>query len=189
MDAHDVALAQISHLPLPLRPDDLDEFRLARLLLLLNVVHEHASAKPLDIERLGYYDFFAANPFLVFDNKSPEYKAMVLAGFESKNLSYQSSAQRFTNRRGRLQHDLSRLVAYNLAGAIVSHGRVTYAITASGQKFTSQLQALYALAYQRSARIVVKKLGALSDRRLEDDAKHWLRAESLMIDIFDVDGE
>src|SRR3546814_13768218 len=50
---------------LPLRPDDLLAFRLGRLLLLLDIVPGLPSPKPMDIERISLYDFFADNPFLV----------------------------------------------------------------------------------------------------------------------------
>jgi hypothetical protein len=89
-------------------------FRLARLALLLELAPQLPNHKPLDIERLGYYDFFAANPFLIVEVEDPLRRDLILAGFDSRNLSYQSSAQRFTSRRARLQHDLAMLVAPSL---------------------------------------------------------------------------
>jgi hypothetical protein len=50
----------------PTPPEDLDLFRLARLLLLMREVRGLKRARALDIERLAIYDFFAANPFLLF---------------------------------------------------------------------------------------------------------------------------
>lgn len=82
---------------LPLRPDDLLAFRLGRLVLLLDTVPGLPSAKPFDIERISFYDFFADNPFLIFGRDTPEHETLVIAGFDSRNLSYQSSAQRFSS--------------------------------------------------------------------------------------------
>ncbi len=171
---------------LPLRPDDLVHFRLGRLLVLLDVVQQQQNLKPLDIERLGYYDFFAASPFLIFGPESREYRNILLAGFEVKNLSYQSSAQRFTNRRARLQYDLALLISYGTVHAAVSQKRVTYDITQTGQGIVSSMQAMYAFAYRRSASITVSYLNKLGDGKLQEEAKHWLKAESLLIDVSDL---
>jgi hypothetical protein len=89
--AHDRRLVQ--------RPDDLLTFRIARLLLLLDVVARLELKKPLDIERLGFYDFFAANPFLAVGDDEAARREVALAGFSSYDLSYQSSGHRFVNRR------------------------------------------------------------------------------------------
>lgn len=178
------------HLPiipsLPVRPDDLLEFRLGRLLLLLDVARQQSGLKPLDIERLGYYDFFADNPFLVFDD-GDEQQDLLLEGFHKRNLSYQSSAQRFTNRRARLQHDLMMLIAHDLAYASTAQGKVEYGITDMGHEFTSSIRSLYARAYRRSARLIVSYLNRLSDTKLQENAKLWLRAEPFLIDIYDTE--
>ena len=55
---------------LPLRPDDLLAFRLGRLVLLLDTVPGLPSPKPMDVERISLYDFFADNPFLVFGRET-----------------------------------------------------------------------------------------------------------------------
>src|SRR5689334_7835200 len=83
------------------RPDDLLLFRVARLMLLLDVAATLNLRKPVDIERLGLYDFFAANPFLVVGEDDAARQEVSLAGFSSYDLSYQSSGHRYANRRAR----------------------------------------------------------------------------------------
>jgi hypothetical protein len=169
---------------LPVRPESLDLFRLGRLLVLLSTAAGAKAARPLDLERLGYYDFFAANPFLVFGGDD-ERRELVLAGFDSRNLSYQSSAQRFTNRRARLQYDLSLLVSYGLVRPEVVARRVAYGLTDDGGELAEHFESLYARSYRKSAKMVVARLNRLTDTRLREDAKRWLRAEALLIDLYD----
>jgi hypothetical protein len=59
---------------LPLRPDDLLAFRLGRLILLLETVPGLPSPRPMDVERISLYDFFADNPFLIFGRDTDEHK-------------------------------------------------------------------------------------------------------------------
>lgn len=169
----------------PLRPDDLLAFRLGRLMLLLDTVPGLPSPKPMDVERISFYDFFADNPFLIFGRDTPEHEALVLAGFDSRNLSYQSSAQRFSSRRERLQHDLATLVAYGLASAATEARRVAYSLTASGAEHAGSLRSLYAQAYRSSAALVGRALNHLSDRALQEQTRAWLRADELLIDLFE----
>jgi hypothetical protein len=170
---------------LPLRPDDLLAFRLGRLLLLLEIVPALPAQKPMDIERISFYDFFADNPFLIFGRNTPEHKELVLAGFDSRNLSYQSSAQRFSSRRERLQHDLAMLVAYGLASAGQEARRVVYSLTATGVDVALSLRSLYAVAYRSSATVVGRALNRLSDKALQEQTRRWLRADELLIDLFE----
>jgi hypothetical protein len=170
---------------LPARPEDFGFFRLGRLLLLLRAVDESKKARPVDIERLGFYDFFAANPFLVFESDSRVRRKLELAGFDSRSLSYQSSGHRFATRRGRMQHDLSRLVAYGLVGAGAVGGRLAFDLTDNGRERADSFTALYARAYRRSAELIVAKLNPLSDRRLHEKASEWLEARSFLIDLYD----
>lgn len=174
----------VDQLPARIAPETLDAFRLGQLLLLLDVAAE-LRATPVDIDRLGYYDFFAANPFLVISEDDPARVELELAGFEVRNLDYQSSSQRFSNRRARLQHDLAWLLARDLVDVAGSGGRVGYQLTGRGTELAVRFTALYALAYRESAAHVVRKLKALSDTRLRNNAKQWLRAESLLIDLYD----
>jgi hypothetical protein len=170
---------------LPLRPDDLLAFRLGRLILLLDTVPGLPSPKPMDVERISLYDFFADNPFLIFGRETDEHEALVLAGFDSRNLSYQSSAQRFSSRRERLQHDLATLLAYELAFATTEARRVVYSLSDSGRERAASLRSLYAQAYRSSAALVSRTLNKLSDRALQEQTRGWLRADELLIDLFE----
>ena len=170
---------------LPLRPDDLLAFRLGRLILLLDTVPGLPSPKPMDVERISLYDFFADNPFLIFGRDTAEHETLVLAGFDSRNLSYQSSAQRFSSRRERLQHDLATLIAYGLASATTEARRVVYSLTDSGGGRAASLGSLYAQAYRSSAALVIRALNKLSDRALQVQTRTWLRADELLIDLFE----
>lgn len=172
---------------LPLRPDYLETFRAAQLLLLLATVKELEVKKPVDLERLGFYDFFAANPFLVLGDDREARREVILAGFSSTDLSYQSSGHRYTNRRGRLQRDLTVLVGLGLVRAEVSANRVVFAITEKGQSLGKRFESLYARAYQESSRLIVRRLDKLSDKRLREDAKRWLNDERLLIDLYDIE--
>jgi hypothetical protein len=171
--------------PLPLRPDDLLAFRLGRLLVLLATLPDLPSPKPMDVERISLYDFFADNPFLIFARDSDQHRQLVLAGFDSRNLSYQSSAQRFSSRRERLQHDLAALLAYGLLIAEPQARRVGYQLTASGRARAGELRSLYAQAYRHSAGLVGRELNKLSDRALQQQTRQWLQADELLIDLFE----
>lgn len=172
---------------LPVRPENLSEFRLGQLVLLLSVAEQKASVHPLDVERIGYYDFFSANPFLVFDSDQEQRRELVLAGLDSKSLSYQSSAQRFSNRRARLQHDIALLVAYGLMHARVHAKSVSYKLTDEGREFACKFGSLYARAYRKSADLVVHHLSRFSDTKIRNEATRWLKAAAFMIDLFDIE--
>ena len=169
------------------RPDDLLMFRVARLMLLLDVAATLNLRKPVDIERLGLYDFFAANPFLVVANDEDARQEVSLAGFSSYDLSYQSSGHRYANRRARLRNDLAMLVGYGAATALVEGQRVVYRVTDRGHELASELSTLYAIAYRRSAELILSRLDRLSDKRLRTDATRWLNDERLLIDLYDQD--
>ncbi len=173
--------------PGSIRPDRLDEFRQGRLLLLLNVLS--LTSKPQhapDLERLSFYDFFAANPFLVpIDDRTGS--SMSIAGFDRSNLSYQSSGQRFANGRARLQFDLAVLAARGLISASVHNRRVTYAASNQGLEVAKLMRSLYAQAYEQSARVILDRLRRLSDKGLRESAREWLRAEALLVDIYDLE--
>jgi hypothetical protein len=169
--------------PSATRPEELDEFRQGRLLVLLAGLEGKKPAQWPDLERLSFYDFFSANPFLV-PLDAPAKAALSHAGFESSNLSYQSSSQRFTNNRSRLQFDLAMLVARDLVAPQVHERRVTYGATKAGQDLAASFRSLYADAFRRSSTLIVDRLRRMSDTALRRDAKTWLRAEALMIDLY-----
>jgi hypothetical protein len=169
------------------RPDDLLTFRVARLALLLAVAATLKLKKPIDIERLGFYDFFSANPFLVLSDEDDEARREIaFAGFSSFDLSYQSSGHRFANRRARLRNDLAMLIGYGMAEPAVEGQRVVYRVTDEGQTVVDELRSLYADAYRQSATLVIGRLDRLADARLRDQAKRWLNDERQLIDLYDL---
>jgi hypothetical protein len=171
---------------IPVRPEELDEFRQGRLLLVFSALDPSKPAQRPDLERLSYYDFFAANPFLV-PTDAPTKALLTHAGFEASNLSYQSSSQRFTNNRSRLQFDLAILVALGLVAPELHDRRVTYGATAAGKTVAASFRSLYASAFLDSSALIVDRLKRMSDTALRRDAGQWLRAEALMIDLYDRD--
>lgn len=158
-------------------------FRLARLLLFVGVATE--SGRPIpSVDRLGYYEFFADNPFMVIgdDNRADQDRiALEMAGFSPVQLSYASSGQRFVSRRQRLQHDLSLLVARDLV-TIADDG---FTVTEMGTGLSSMLNSVYADAYRTSARIVLRRLASMSNRVLEEASRRWLGESWLLVDLLD----
>lgn len=173
----------------PRRPDNFLEFRLGRLLILLDAMPELKVSKPLHIERLGYYDFFTDNPFLIFQKEDSERRALQLFGFSHRSLSYNSAAQRFTNRRARLKHDLSLLVGRSLVSISAFDRHITFSASDEGRQLASELQTLYGQAFRSSAALVVRHLNKLSDKALNERARVWLKAEPFLIDIYGLGDE
>jgi hypothetical protein len=152
-------------------------FRLARLTLLL-VVIEETDADGTDLERLGIYNFLAANPLLLArDDNDPDRVRLVLAGFDDRALAYASPAQRFVSDQLSLPGDLALLVAYGLVSCTVQ-GRIRYRVTGHGQALARQFAARYAHSYMAAARIVVGRLRRLSGRKLRENIRQWLRIEA-----------
>lgn len=168
----------------PSSPEDRPVFRLAQLAVLLEVV-EDEKIVVRTVDRLGFYDFFSANPFVVVsgDDKrdAADRLTLRLAGFSSRQLSYASTGQRFVSRKRRLQHDLALLIAYGLA-AIGSRG---YTLTASGRDLAGHLTSVYAESYREAARVVLRRLRRLSDPKLRQQADEWLGRSWLLIDVLD----
>lgn len=159
-------------------PEEHRVFRLAQLAILLSEV---ATKKPIDLERLGYYDFFAANPFAIVGHEESHERARLhLAGFDERQLSYASTGSRFANRRRRLQHDVALLVAYGLA----ERRGDGYAQTARGKEFVDQMTALYVDQYRESVRVVHVHLKNLSPMQLTTAAQRWLHSPSLLLDLY-----
>lgn len=165
-------------------PEQDSRFRLARLLLLLDVAREHGR-QIASIDRLAYYEFFADNPFIVIDGDKSRDRAdratVELAGFSSIQLGYASSGQRFVSRRRRLQHDLARLVALGIA----TLGSTGYLITGRGSELAGQFRSIYADSYRQSAEIILRRLVPLSGKRLQAKAEEWLGHSWLLIDLLD----
>lgn len=162
-------------------------FRLAQLVLLLDAAARfHPDGMPL--ERLGVYDFIAANPLLMASSEDdPDRFELLMAGFDDRALSYASPAQRFATRRERLQHDLTLLLAYDLASAAV-RGHVQYRLTPTGHELAAQFTAMYAHSYTIAANIVVNRLRKVSDSRLRESITDWtrLRRHPAGIDLADL---
>lgn len=163
----------VSHSPV-IVPEHDTIFRLAQLVLLFDAAAQfHPDGVPL--ERLGVYDFIAANPLLMASTEDdPDRFDLLMAGFDDRALSYASPAQRFATRRERLQHDLALLLAYDLATTAV-RGHVLYRLTPAGHELASRFTAMYARSYTLAANIVVKRLRKVSDSRLRESITDWTR--------------
>ena len=163
---------------LPIPPEDLPAFRVAQLLVVLKEINQ-----PINIERLGYYGFFGANPMLIDSLDTAERTALVMAGFDSRTIDHQSAAQRFANRRQRLRADVASLIAYGLAEARVENGAVLYGLTPTGSRASSGLTAAYADGLRQAISVVLPMLRRLSDRGLRQQATKWLRVQRLDLDL------
>lgn len=161
-------------------PEEHTTFRLAQLVILLGEVAP-AGGRTIDLETLGYYDFFAANPFVIVDQEDTRDRARLhQAAFDERQLTYASSGSRFANRRKRLQHDCALLVAYGLAERR-SDG---YGQTDRGSEFVEGLTALYVDQYCESVTVVHARLKSLSASALARQAREWLKTPSLVLDMF-----
>jgi hypothetical protein len=166
-------------------PDEHIIFRVSQLVLLLSIAAEE-NATIASIDRLAYYDFFAANPYVVLDGASPDKDAsdrisLLLSGFQEGQLSYGGVGQRFASRRQRIKHDLSILISYGLA-EIDQDG---YGASAAGLRHAESLSTVYADAYRASARIVLRRLTRLSEKRLTSAVHAWLGKSWLLLDFLD----
>jgi hypothetical protein len=157
-------------------PEDEVPFRLAQLLLLLDAVGD-TNAGGASLERIGYYDFLSANPFLVIPAEGREASILRLAGFDPQVLAYASSSQRFTSRRERIQHDLALLVAYGCCQVHNRDGALAYSITPAGQELGREFTATYATSFRTAAGLVVRRLRKLSDKGLREQTAQWLRPD------------
>ena len=165
-------------------PEESTVFRVAQLVLLLATAEE-TSISVTNLDRLAYFDFFAANPFVILDGESAEKDAndrlaLRLVGFTDGQVTYGSIGHRFTTRRERIRHDLALLVSRGLVQVLSDR----YAITPEGAEFANELQTFYAEAYRCAARIVFKRFNGLSEKRLRLKAekligKHWLLIDFL----------
>jgi hypothetical protein len=165
-----------------IRSDDVTEFRLGQLLLLLETSYE--LNYQLNLERLGIFDFLAANPFLVVGEEEPEYRRLLLAGFSAKPLAYASPGHRFVTRRSRLQHDLAYLVAYGMCDVSAVGGERRYLLTELGIRSSRQLIALYAQAYRDAATMILRRIGKFSDSKLRQQLSAWLKTDPVLLDLF-----
>jgi hypothetical protein len=123
--------------------EDEDLFNSARILLLFMVLSEIGEHEGINVDRIGYYDFFSAQPFLVFGKDDNETKLkLLLHGFESTTIGYISSSQRFTNRRDKLKYYLSALLMRDLITVKNYDGQLLYSITEKGKEVAAQFKSL-----------------------------------------------
>lgn len=163
-----------------------DLFNSARLLMLFGALDEIGDSKGINIERTAYYDFFAAQPFLIFAKEDSDVKLdLLFNGFEATTVSYISSSQRFSNRREKLKHYLAGLIMRDLIDVHNIDGQLLYYITKKGKEAAKKFQSLYSMAYQKSATIIIKRLARLGEKKLAENAREWLKAEPFIIDLYD----
>jgi hypothetical protein len=154
-------------------PEEDAVFRLARLILLLAVAGE-VTGEGVDLERLGIYDFLAANPLLLArDETDPDRLPLLLAGFDDRAISYASAPHRFVSRQLSLRRDVDSLVARGLV-EVTGDGRIRYRLTDPGRTLAGQFSARYSQAYTAAARIVLRRVRRLSGRKLRENMREWL---------------
>jgi hypothetical protein len=168
--------------PISVPPEAHASFRRGQLLVLLEQFDE-----PLGLDRLGYLEFFAANPYLVLRSEQSERARLRLAGFNPRALSYQATTERYANRRTRLRSDLGALAAWGYLDTSTRDGRLTCALTELGRDRAGTLVSLYADAYRVSVSLVRPKMRNLSDTALARQVQQWLRIDDLRIDLLDTD--
>jgi predicted transcriptional regulator len=167
-------------------PEDVTVFNSTRILLLFDVLQELEIKEGCDLERLCYYDFFAANPFLVVsDEKDPLRLELEISGFDPSKLEYTSSTQRFRTKRESIKRYLALLLGKGLITVRNTDGRLLYQVTKIGTEKTREINSMYAIAYRRSASSIVNKLKNYSDQKLWDSASKWLEAKSFRVDLFE----
>lgn len=167
-------------------PEDAIVFNSSRLLLLLDVLNDLGVKKGVDLERLSYYDFFAANPFLIIGKDDPCRLELEIEGFEPNKLEYLSSDQRYRTKRTLIKQYLSLLLSKGLIKILNMDGKILYEITPLGIEISSKINSMYAIAYKKSVTCVVKMLKGYSDTRLWEKASKWLEAKSFQVDLYDM---
>jgi hypothetical protein len=167
-------------------PEDAIVFNSSRLLLLLDVLNDLGVKKGVDLERLSYYDFFAANPFLIIGKDDPCRLELEIEGFEPNKLEYLSSDQRYRTKRTLIKQYLSLLLSKGLIKILNMDGKILYEITPLGIEISSKINSMYAIAYKKSVTCVVKMLKGYSDAQLWEKASEWLEAKSFQVDLYDM---
>jgi hypothetical protein len=166
--------------PVSIPPEAVPAFRRGQLLVMLGQFEG-----PVELDRIGYIEFFAANPYLVLRKDSPERTSLLLAGFNPKALSYQATTERYANRRTRLRSDLGALVAWKYARTSTVDGLIACELTSEGHEEADKLITLYADAYRLSVSLIRKEIKGLSNRALALKVQGWLRIDDLRIDLLD----
>ncbi|MCX7748570.1 MAG: hypothetical protein N2645_17030 [Clostridia bacterium] len=166
-------------------PEDEDIFNASRLLLMFDVLNQTGKKKSISIERISYYDFFSANPLLIFNNDVKISKKLMYEGFPSNTISYISSSHRFVNRLEKLKYYMSYLIARDLIDIYYEDGRIIYSITCNGIDIAKSINTFYSNAYKESCKIIIKHLESMSDTKLSKESQKWLKAENFVIDLID----
>lgn len=166
-------------------PEDEDIFNASRLLIMFEVLNIYGKKKLVSIERISYYDFFSANPLLIFNDNLSIKNKLVYEGFPSNTISYISSSHRFINRMEKLKYYMSYLISRDLIDIANCDGRINYLITNKGTDVSNSIKTFYANAYKESCRIVIKHLESMSDTKLWKESQKWLKAENFVIDLID----
>lgn len=166
-------------------PQERDTFRMGQLLLLLNTA-ESVNVKITSLDRLAYFDFFAANPFIAINSSnerkdSREELTLRLAGFTSGQIDYGSIGPRFITRRARIKYDLISLLARGLAE--ISDNE--YKISARGAEISDSLNSLYAESYRTAAGIVLSRYGRMTDLKIQKIVESAIGVNWLTIDFLD----
>jgi hypothetical protein len=172
-----------------LNPDDFNTFNVARLLIVFEVLKFDFKSDGIGLERLSYYDFFAANPFLLTITDFEMKRELEYIGFETITIGYLSSSQRYRTKRASLKQYLAILVSKRLIRISNQNGRLLYQITDFGVLQSKQLTSLYAIAYRKSLKIIINKFKGYSDKKLWDEASNLLEAQSFQVDLFEMRGD
>ena len=167
-------------------PEDAILFNSSRLLLLFKTLTEFRSMLTIGLDRLCYYDFFSANPFIIVEKDDPMWLELEIEGFEPNKLEYDSTPQRFRTKRVSIKQYLCLLLSKGLIKIENQSGKILYSITAKGIETSDKINSLYAIAYKKSAYLVINKLKDLSDTKLWENASKWLEAKSFQVDLYDM---
>lgn len=163
-------------------PEAHPALRRGQLLILLETLGGMVS-----VDRLGYIEFFAANPFLIWRTDSPERTRLQLAGFRPDALSYQASPERYANRRTRLRSDLGALSAWGYLDTSVVEGRIACGLTDAGRDAATSLTSLYADAFRTSVALVIPKTRNTTEVELARRVQGWLQISGMRIDLMEAD--
>ncbi|MEM9520375.1 MAG: hypothetical protein AAGA37_13715 [Actinomycetota bacterium] len=166
--------------PVSVPPEAHAAFRRGQLLILLGEF-DH----PVEVDRLGYMEFFAANPFLVWRDATAERTQLRLAGLLPSALSYQAAPERYANRRVRLRSDLAALVAWGFMRTDTVDGRIACELTDEGRTAATRLDTVYSSAYRLSVSLVAPKLRNVTNVELHRMATRWLRLGAMRVDLLD----
>ncbi|WP_373869570.1 ABC-three component system middle component 2 [Acrocarpospora pleiomorpha] len=99
---------------------------------------------------------------------------------------YASPGQRFVTRASRIRHDLAFLVSYSLAHVQTQQGRIIYLISERGRVLAGNFNSIYAHSYRESAAVIGSRIRILSDTKLRDSCRRWLKADPSLLDLYNI---